>query len=143
MHGNLHPIYPTIAAWERTLATIESLKLHLTAAFPLTPEVRSVAVGRPLRVCPGPSPVPPLRRSGGRPEPTARQRARSAVKYSMLFVVLFAVLVTLGLAVPFAPPPPVNSTAWHKFEFLVNELETECGCRWDCGKGRDGNWKVC
>ncbi|XP_043191535.1 probable lysosomal cobalamin transporter isoform X1 [Amphibalanus amphitrite] len=63
----------------------------------------------------------------GRPELTARQRARTAVKYSMLFVVLFFVLVALGLLVPFAPPPPVNSTAWHKFEFLVEELETESG----------------
>ncbi|XP_037077362.1 probable lysosomal cobalamin transporter [Pollicipes pollicipes] len=63
----------------------------------------------------------------GAPEPTAKQRARTAVKYSLAFVLMFTLLVGLGLLVPFAPPPPTNSTEWQKFRFMVHELETEAG----------------
>lgn len=60
-------------------------------------------------------------------EPTVGQRLCYSLKYSLLTVFLFSLLVVAGIFIPFEGTPPSNSTEWEKFEWFFEELESNQG----------------
>jgi len=60
-------------------------------------------------------------------EPTIGQKICHSVKFSLLSVLLFSVLIVVGIFLPFNGSPPSNSTDWEKFEWFFDELEADRG----------------
>ena len=60
-------------------------------------------------------------------EPTVGQRLCYSLRYSLLSVFLFSLLVTAGIFIPFEGTPPSNSSEWEKFEWFFDELESNQG----------------
>ncbi|CAN8025178.1 unnamed protein product [Ixodes persulcatus] len=60
-------------------------------------------------------------------ENSAGTRACAAFKYTSIFLLVAAVLLTLGAVIPMHTTPPQNSTEWEKIEFLVHELSANRG----------------
>ena len=60
-------------------------------------------------------------------EPTIGQKICHSVKFSLLSVLLFSVLIVVGIFLPFNGSPPSNSTDWEKFEWFFDELEADHG----------------
>jgi len=60
-------------------------------------------------------------------EPTVGQRLCYSLKYSLLTIFLFSLMVVAGIFIPFEGTPPSNSTEWEKFEWFFNELESNQG----------------
>ncbi|CAN7937223.1 unnamed protein product [Ixodes hexagonus] len=60
-------------------------------------------------------------------ENSAGTRACAAFKYTSIFLLVAAVLLTLGAVIPMRVTPPQNSTEWDKIEFLVHELAANRG----------------
>lgn len=58
---------------------------------------------------------------------SACSRAMSALKYTVLFLVVAGVLLTIGAVIPLRQAPPSNSTEWDKIRFLVDELAASRG----------------
>ncbi|XP_013783878.1 probable lysosomal cobalamin transporter isoform X1 [Limulus polyphemus] len=49
-------------------------------------------------------------------------RLCTALKYTIVFLLVGAVLLLIGAFIPMKKAPPKNSTEWEKLEFIVNEL---------------------
>jgi LMBR1 domain-containing protein 1 len=60
-------------------------------------------------------------------EPSVGQRLCHSVKYTILSIFLFSILVVAGIFIPFSGTPPANSTEWEKVEWFINELEADQG----------------
>ena len=60
------------------------------------------------------------------PETFCRKFLR-AVKFSLTTLAAFAILVILGIFLPFDGVPPANDTTWQKLDFLVGEFESSNG----------------
>jgi len=60
-------------------------------------------------------------------EPTVGQRLCHSLKYTLLTLFIFSLLVVGGIFIPFSGTPPSNSTEWEKFEWFISELETNQG----------------
>ncbi|KAL1473318.1 hypothetical protein MTO96_003865 [Rhipicephalus appendiculatus] len=58
---------------------------------------------------------------------SACSRAMSALKYTVLFLLVAGVLLTIGAVIPLRQAPPSNSTEWDKIRFLVDELAASRG----------------
>ncbi|KAH7985799.1 hypothetical protein HPB51_026754 [Rhipicephalus microplus] len=63
---------------------------------------------------------------------SACSRAMSALKYTVLFLVVAGVLLTIGAVIPLRQAPPSNSTEWDKIRFLVDELAASRECHCNC-----------
>lgn len=57
----------------------------------------------------------------------ACKRAVSALKYTILFLLVAGVLLTIGAVIPLRQLPASNSTEWDKIRFLVDELAASRG----------------
>jgi len=60
-------------------------------------------------------------------EPTVGQRLCHTLKYTLLTIFMFSLLVVAGIFIPFEGTPPSNSTEWEKFEWFFSELESNQG----------------
>lgn len=60
-------------------------------------------------------------------ETGAWRRAVSALKYTILFLLVAGVLLTIGAVIPLRELPASNSTEWDKIRFLVDELAASRG----------------
>ena len=60
-------------------------------------------------------------------EPSVSQKMCHSLKYTLLSVFLFTVLVISGIFLPFNGSPPSNSTEWQKIEWFFDELEANKG----------------
>lgn len=60
-------------------------------------------------------------------ETGACRRAVSALKYTILFLLVAGVLLTIGAVIPLRQLPASNSTEWDKIKFLVDELAASRG----------------
>lgn len=54
-------------------------------------------------------------------------RVVSALKYTVLFLLVAGVLLTIGAVIPLRQLPPSNSTEWDRIQFLVDELVASRG----------------
>ena len=55
-------------------------------------------------------------------EPSVGQRLCHSLKYTLVTMVIFSLVVVGGIFIPFSGKPPANTTHW-----LVSELETNQG----------------
>lgn len=55
-------------------------------------------------------------------ENSTGSRICSALKYTSIFLLVAAVLLTLGAVIPMRVTAPQNSTEWEKIEYLVNQF---------------------
>ena len=60
-------------------------------------------------------------------EATIGQKICHSVKFTLISVFLFSILIILGIFLPFNGTPPSNSTDWEKFEWFFDELEANRG----------------
>ena len=60
-------------------------------------------------------------------EPTLGQKICHSVKFTLISVFVFSILIVLGIFLPFNGSPPSNATDWQKFEWFFDELEANKG----------------
>ena len=60
-------------------------------------------------------------------EPSFRERICYSIKFTLLSIFIFILLVTAGIFLPFNGSPPPNSTEWQKIEWFFDELEANKG----------------
>jgi len=60
-------------------------------------------------------------------EPSVSAKLCRSLKFTLLSLLLFSVLVTVGIFLPFRESPPNNGTEWQKFEWYFEELAANKG----------------
>lgn len=60
-------------------------------------------------------------------EPSFGQKVCHSLKFTLLSILIFSILVVAGIFLPFNGSPPTNSTEWQKFEWFFEELEANKG----------------
>jgi len=60
-------------------------------------------------------------------EPSFGQKVCHSLKYTLLSVTIFGVLISVGIFLPISGSPPSNSTEWEKIEWFFDELEANKG----------------
>ena len=60
-------------------------------------------------------------------EPSFGQKVCHSLKFTLLSIFIFSILVIAGIFLPFNGSPPSNSTEWQKFEWFFEELEANKG----------------
>jgi len=60
-------------------------------------------------------------------EPRIGTKLCHSIKFTLLSLVCFALLVVAGIFIPFNGNPPSNSTEWQKFEWFLDELDSNKG----------------
>jgi len=58
---------------------------------------------------------------------TAATKICGALKFTLVFLLVAAVLIIMGSLIPLKEAPPTNSSVWEEINFLVNELGSNKG----------------
>eukprot|EP00058_Branchiostoma_floridae_P008074 XP_002593562.1 hypothetical protein BRAFLDRAFT_88503 [Branchiostoma floridae] len=58
---------------------------------------------------------------------TCRSRCCAALKFTVAFIIVAAILLLIGALAPLSAPPAKNSTDWERLHFLFNELGSNHG----------------